>query len=318
MRTPSLPLVPAVPSWRRPLPLALLPVGLTFALAATGCGPGDGDPTPQNDAGCVEDWYVPFLGEVPAAGGDLSCYGGTLENTAPAAACLSDVTLDGRTVDHQSRNPVGNMAVEVFFDNDASGTPDLAATSDADGNLDGTVPACQPVAYRTDRGDPDEARVTLAQHKVWTNQDPILEFDFRSVATGTVNLITSPLFFGVEIEAGKGMVFGKAVGCDYEALENLQVLVRDADCQVPDGSLVGYTTNELPDPGARATTPDGFFFGMNVPPGDWVLEMYRAVGDGFELVGAAPATVEPDGVTLVDIFVGRDDGQVMPMECLCE
>lgn len=280
----------------------------------------DGDPPAQNDAGCVDGWQDDFLGEVPAAGGDLSCFDGELASPAPPAACQVEATVAGTTVDHQSSDAIGGVSVEIFEDNDHTAGGASFCTSPEDGACDGAVTMCRPFAYRTERADADEAPPTLQLHKVLFEEagEPFT-YDFRSVAQGTVDLITSPLFFGVEIEAGKGMLFGKAVGCDYEALVNMQVLVRDTDCRVPEGSLVGYTANELPAPGERATTADGFFFVMNVPPGDYTLEMYRVTGDGNELVGSAPAIVEADGVSLVDIFVGRDDGQVMPEECLaCE
>jgi hypothetical protein len=277
------------------------------------------EPPPQNDDGCVDGWQDDFLGEVPAADGDLSCFAGTLASPAPPAACQTTIPLAGQTVDHQSSDPIGRSSVDVFYDNDATGAVDLSFTSNDDGVYTGDIPACQALAYRTERAEADEAPLTLQQHKVLSPEEQPIAYDFRSVSWATVNLITSPLFFGIEIEDGKGMLFGKAVGCDFEAIANVQVLVRDANCRVPEGSLVGYTAGELPAPGERATTTDGFYFVMNVPPGDYTLEMYRVTDGGNALIGSAPATVEPDGVSLVDVFIGRDDGQVMPDECLaCE
>jgi hypothetical protein len=304
---------------RAPSSLASL-LAIALAIAPLTACPMDGDP-PQNDAGCVDGWQDDFLGEVPAAEGDLTCFDGTLASPAPPAACQVEAGLDGTTVDHQSSDPIVAVDVELFADNDPrSGGERFCISSLADGACDGPITMCRALAYRTERQGADEAPRTLQLHKV-LYEDPAedLTYDFRSVSWATVNLITSPLFFGIEIEDGKGLLFGKAVGCDYEALANIQILLRDANCRVPEGSLVGYTASELPAPGERATTTDGFFFVMNVPPGQYTLEAYRITGDGHELIGSAPAIVEADGVGLVDVFIGRDDGQVMPEECLsCE
>jgi hypothetical protein len=116
-----------------------------------------------------------------------------------------------------------------------------------------------------------------------------------------------------------GMVFGKAIACNNDdALEGVQIIIRDDACKIPDGSesFIGYTSNKLPDPSLRTTSPDGFFFATNVPPGQWVLEMYVASGEGHRHIGSAPVLVKAVRVSLVDVRVGRDDGVVMPPECL--
>ncbi len=312
------PLSPTIVSpWLRATPptlysgtaLALL------ALALSAC-PADDDP-PVNNDGCDGAWYVDFLGDTEPFAGDLGCFDGSIANTPPAAEHQVNVGLDGTCVDHQSSDGAPDIDVEVYFNNDHTGTPDLTFGCDGAGMAPAgnDVPACQPISYTTTRDGNDPARPTLVQHKVWDVADDPLQYDFRSVAVSTTNLITSPLFYGVEIEEGKGMLFGKAIGCNFEALVNAQIVIRDDECRVDPDMLVGYTTNELPDVFARATTEDGFYFGINVPAGSWTVEMYRQIDDGFEFLGSTPATVEPDGVTLVDVFIGRTDGQVIPEAC---
>jgi len=278
------------------------------------------DPPEQNEDGCEGDWFTDYVGDTDPVGGDLSCWGGTLENTAMDSAKMTDIVLNGQSVDHQSSDPHPNISVDLFYGDDHNATADLNFTTDGAGrSADGlTVPACQAVSYIATRDGGDEAPAppTLLQHKVWDIDEDPLNYDFRSVSEGTVNLVTGPVFYSLEIEAGKGMMFGRAFDCIFESVVNAQIVIRDADCKISTEALVGYTTNELPDPYARATTADGFYFGINIPAGDWFVDMYGQNADGgFDLLGSAPATVEPDTVTLVDVAIGRSDGLVVPMAC---
>lgn len=286
---------------------------MSFALFTAACSTGD--PAPQNDGGCVDGWEETFITDLPTRVGDVSCMGDALESPSADAACVVDVALEGQAVDHQSSSPAADIEVAFHLDDDLESTPDQTLTSTADGSIDlAAFPVCAPLAYRSE-GDPSGTFPTLGQHRIYPPGAPV-EADFRSVAIGTINLVT--LGFGVSREEGAGMVFGKAIACNNDdALEGVQIIIRDDACKVPDGaeSFVGYTSNRLPDPSLRATSNDGFFFAMNVPPGSWVLEMYEASGDGYRHIGSAPVDVVADAVSLVDVRVGRDDGVVMPPEC---
>jgi len=298
-----------------PPPFRLVPLALCSALALTAC---DDEPIPENNDGCTDDWFAAHLGALDPASGSLACAaGGASGDAAPAFTCVEERSVPATTVDHQSGDPVPGVDVRLWFTDDHTLGANVDATSDAEAAFTEAMPTCQPFSYRTDRGAGGEARVTLAQHKVLDPAADPFTYEFRSVSDATVNLISSPLFYGVEVEAGKGMVFGKAIGCDGEAISNVQVLVRDASCKVPGGSLVGYTSNEIPNTLLRGTSADGYFFAVNVPAGDWVVEMYGDNGDGtFALLGSAPVSMEPDGVTLVDIKAGRSDGLHLPAACV--
>jgi hypothetical protein len=290
----------------RPFAFVVLP--LFAALAA--CD----EPVPENNS-CDGDWFVPFLANETESTSDLSC-AEALSDAAPFdAACQTTAALEGQIVDHQSGDPLPDIGVTVHHGDDLGAAADWTATSDADGAVAHDVPLCTPIAYVTDRGN-DDARVTFGQHVILTPGDDgaAPAFDFRSVANGSISLIT--LILGVDLKDENGFAFGKAVGCDGDvAVEKLQVLVRDENCTVPPLFSPGYTTNELPDAFARATTADGFFFVSNVPPGTWTLEGYVTDGDSFRLVASAPMTVRAKEVTLVDLQIGRSDGVRLKANC---
>jgi hypothetical protein len=84
---------------------------------------------------------------------------------------------------------------------------------------------------------------------------------------------------------------------------------------VPATYAPGYTNNELPDAFARATTPDGFYFVSNIPPGTWTLEGYVRDGESFRLVASAPLVVRAGQVSLVDLQIGRSDGIRLKAGC---
>ncbi len=280
-------------------------VGLVPLMGVFGCK----QPVPENNT-CDGDWFSQFLADEPAPEADLSCAAGALTDEDPFdASCAVAATLDARTVDHQSKDPVGGMSVDFFAGDDLTAAPDWSATSDADGNLShDDVPLCAPIAYVNDRNDND-SRVTVGQHVVLEPGDAgaAPTFDFRNVANGTLSLVT--LILGVDLKDENGFLFGKVAGCDGDvAVDKVQILVHDDNCSVPKAFSSGYTDNELPSAFVRSTTADGFFFGVNVPPGDWTVDGYVKDGDSFRLIASAPISVKAGQVTLADLQIGRSDG----------
>jgi hypothetical protein len=269
-------------------------------------------PPPPNEDGCAGDWFADYLREGEAPEADVSCADGALAHDAIDETCVADATIDGTLVDHESSDPVADVEIEVFLANAATGDPDQTLTSDAEGKIAVDAKVCAPFAYRTDRGN-DEARVTTKQHLILAPGDPLVH-DFRSVRESSVGLIKTLL--QQELTEGTGIVFGKAAGCDGDsAVDRVQVIVRDADCKVPPDYAAGYTSNRVPDVFLAATSTEGFFFAMNVPPGDWILEGYVQDGDSFRVVAQTPVTVSAEEVTLADLALGRDDGLVVPPGC---
>ncbi len=293
--------------------LAALPsASLLLPVILAGGGGACEQPPQPNEDGCAGAWFEAFLREGDPSAADLDCVSDALTHDALDETCVADVTIAGTLVDHESSDPVADVELVVFWDNDPSAEIDVTVTSAADGALSVEARVCAPFAYRTDRGT-DEARVTTGQHVIVAPADPTV-FSFRSVREGTVSLITTLL--QQDIKDGTGIVFGKAAGCDGDsAVDRVQVLVRDADCKVPADFAAGYTTNRVPDVFLASTSAEGFFFAMNVPPGDWILEGYVPDGDSFRLVAQSPVTVAADEVTLADLAMGRDDGLVVPSAC---
>lgn len=291
--------------------LLLVLVGGVIPLASS-CD----EPVPENNS-CDGPWFEPFLAVETESTADLSCAEAEELTDAPpfAETCQATVALAGQIVDHQSGDPVADIDLDVHHGDDLEAAADWSATSDDAGAVADDVPLCTPIAYVTDRGADGDARVTLGQHVIIApNEDGDVAFDFRSVANGTLSLIT--LILGVDLDDQNGFIFGKAVGCDGDvAVDKLQVLVRDDSCSVPATYSPGYTSNELPDAFARSTTPDGFFFVSNIPPGTWTLEGYVRDGESFRLVASAPLVVRAGQVSLVDLQIGRSDGLRLKAGC---
>jgi hypothetical protein len=281
----------------------------SLALAALACDP----PPPPNDDGCTGDWFADFLRAGDPTTADLQCVGDALgRDDLVDAACAQTATVAADVVDHESSDPIADVPLEVFFGDDAEDDADVDTASDTDGVVSFDAPLCAPLSYRTTRTDED-ARVTVGLHELLAPGDAP-QFSFRSVRESTVGLIGFAL--GQELTAGTGIVFGKATGCDGDAaVDRVQVIVRDADCQVPEGFAAGYTTNRVPDAFLASTSEEGFFFAMNIPPGDWTLEGYVPDGDSFRLIAAAPIAIAADEITLADLALGRDDGLVVPPAC---
>jgi hypothetical protein len=282
------------------------------ALLAASCRPE----VPENDS-CEGDWFTQFLiaGE-PDTSADLSCVGDTLVNDNPFdASCQTTATLDARTVDHQSKDPVGGMTVSFFANDNLDSDASWTETSDGDGLFTQQVPLCTPIAYVNDRNDND-SRITVGQHVVLEpgENGDAPTFDFRNVANGTVSLIATILSVNQKDE--NGFMFGKVAGCDGDAaVDHVQVLVHDETCSVPKDYLAGYTDNEFPSAFLLSTTTDGFFFGNNIPPGDWVVEGYVNDGDSFKLIASTSISVKAKQVTLADLQIGRSDGVRLHESC---
>jgi hypothetical protein len=286
---------------------SLFAVAAVIAIALVACR----EPPPENTGGCTEAWFEEIIrDDAPEAVGDLSCFeAGSLSDSPADAACQSDVTLDATVVDYQEQEPVADVTLSLFGsdDPDASGGDEL--TSDADGAAEATVQACTPFAYKASRAD---AMDTYGPHVVVGHETPI-EKNFQSVSNGSRSIIE--LGLQIEISDGNGAVVGLVRGCDEEPLLGAQVIVRDADCQVPASWVPGYFSNQIPDAFRAETSDDGVWAGMDVPPGEYVAEAYINTGDGLVLLASAPVQVRADSVTVADLHAGRSDGIKLPDSC---
>ncbi|MBI1947329.1 MAG: carboxypeptidase regulatory-like domain-containing protein [Deltaproteobacteria bacterium] len=275
------------------------------------------EPTPENTS-CDGDWYEQFLLPAPAElAGDVSCWTPgeeVADNVDPR--CQTEASVEIQVTDYQDQVPVPGASVTLFADDSLQGQSREVAMDD-DGIVTETVLLCTPTSYRATR--PEGALPTTGVHEVFSPEDPV-EAHFQSISEGSKSLLQ--LTFQKDIAPGNGAVAGRALGCDGEPLENAQVVVRDADCHVSTDAYTGYFTNQLPDLFRTSTSADGVFAVLNVPPGDYTVELFAPVpGRTAEdpqphvRAGSATLTLEADGATVVDVQLGHDDGLFYPAAC---
>jgi hypothetical protein len=249
--------------------------------------------------------------------GDLSCFSGVLGIESPAAGCVAQRQMNGLVSDFQLGDPVDDATVEFFHRDVIDGPPDAIMESDPNGVFIAEIDTCKPFTYRVFT-DPllDLTKVTIESHDVMPNLGPISPtHEINSVSSVTYALI--PGLLGLNPDLDKGIVAGRAYGCDGESLEGLQVVVRDSSGVVPEGTVVKYFVDDFPKREQMHTSEDGLWIVMDVPPGTWTVEGYVADGvGGWSLVAKTELNVVADSINISSIYTGISDGVKMPPECL--
>ena len=102
---------------------------------------------------------------------------------------------------------------------------------------------------------------------------------------------------------------------DAGKIEGVQVVVYDADGNIPDTLQVNYFVESFPAREQTATSADGLWVASNVPPGDLRVEMWGQVGGELVLLGATELKSEADSINIANIFAGYGDGVKYPASC---
>lgn len=300
-------------------------LNLLFGLALVACGDkGDdtqatddndqtqhtGDSGADDTPGVFED----YVNTTEAATGDMSCYDGSAWITEnPDPGCLTTATIEpGETEDFATGNEVARASVDIWYDDDASATADLSTTADDDGLFTGSVPVCTPIAIRvSDTGG--ELVPTYEFHSV-NGAGATTDITALSVASGTYGTI--PALFGVTIDDDKGVIAGSARDCNDDVLVGAQVLVKDASGAIPGSLAMGYTSGGVPSRSLTATSDDGVWIAMNVPPGTYTAEMYVSDGaGGHTLVSTTVVDAYATSVSIASTHYGRTTGFNLPGSC---
>lgn len=296
---------------RAPFSQGLVVVVTLVTAAAVALG-GCREPPPEPSGSCEEGWQDGLLQEAPPPGGNLACFSaGELSSENAPAACQVDVSVTATLLDYQDQDPVAAARLFVLAADDFDAEIEAEGTSGVEGTAELTLPACTPLVYRSER---EEALDTWGPHIVIDPTTPV-EHNFQSVSEGSKGLLE--LTFQVEIKPGNGSLVGVVRDCDGEPLEGAQVIVRDAECDVPSSWVPGYFSNQIPDVFRASTSADGVWAGLDVPPGEYVLEAYIAADEEGELLllGSAPVVVQADAVVIADLQPGRSDGVKIPDAC---
>jgi hypothetical protein len=291
---------------------------LPLSIACKGKGSGTDD---TSDTG-GQDAFSRFVNVTEAVGGDhTSCYaptaaGGdwTVQDVDSSKVALLPAT--GPVEDFQEGDGVEDVTLEVWYGDRVSGAADQSTVSDGSGQVSLTLPSCQPYTYKSSM-DPsmEQVKDTFESHQIDEHPDDgTVESWFNSVSSTTYQLI--PGLLGVSIDADKSVIAGTAFDCSETAASNVQVVVVDAEGGIPESLVVKYFVEEWPNRDQPATSADGLWVAMNVPPGSWEVQAWGVVDGTLSLLGATALDTFVDSINISNIYTGLGDGVKYPANCL--
>ncbi|MFT5683547.1 MAG: hypothetical protein ACI8RZ_004479 [Myxococcota bacterium] len=307
--------------------MRIITTGLA-ALLLAGCG--DKETTTADDTGTetTEDRFSEFVYVTDAASGDFTGFeSGYTDAWLPQAvdsAKQVTVSMTGDVEDFESGDEVKDATVEIFHNNDPTGTPDQTLLSDDSGEITGGEwPVCTPVAYSTFT-DPDlnDTKVTFQVNEVYGYSEEkkgggasAVNVQLNSVSSSTYQVI--PSLLGVSPDTDKGIVAGTVYDVNGDPVEGAQVVAVDSSGNIPDTLVVKYFVDDFPNRDQEWTSADGLFVMVNVPTGDWSLEAYISDGAGGHLLmGATNVNVIADSINISSVYIGYGDGISYPSSCL--
>lgn len=251
------------------------------------------------------------------------------------ATLVGPITIDGQVNDFQDDEdpPRGETTVSLWYDDEPSGTPDASAQTDNTlerlGEVEIEAISCQPSAYLALRNPAlEDAKPTYKAHQVYPPIDDF-ESEFTTVSISTYLLIPSVL--GVSPDTSKSIISGTAFDCtrqpetlsdiDDGKVENAWVKVKDLEGNEPAGVMVHYfidgTDGPFPDRDLHATSANGIWTAINVPVGEYRVEMWGLV-DGEEVIlGSTQLSSVADSINIANIFAGYE-GVKYPGTCLSD
>ena len=293
-----------------------------LAAMAAGCGDKDTDTTPDDgDTGAATDLFSEMVYVTEAPNGDFTGFENGFEGEWLTQEVDPDnqvtVGMVGAVEDFETEDPVEDPTVELFYGNAITGTADQTMEGDSDGQVSGEWPLCQPIAYRvTTDPDLDDTKVTLQFSEI-AGFGKDASITFNSVSSATYQII--PSLLGVSPDPAKGVIAGTAYDIGGDAFSGAQVIVRDADGNIPEGIVAKYFRDDFPNRDQEWTSEDGLWVIINVPVGDWDVEMYTADGGGGHvLMGTTQVAVVADSINISSVYAGYGDGVVYPSSCLMD
>ena len=238
----------------------------------------DDDVADDDDAGDDDDYRHELTVTEPVIG-DLSCLG---ENLDPPAPGDDSAQIFAYVADFSDDDAIAGAKMLLWSDNDPSdeGAADFEFSDGTDhtGAItidDGVVNSCERFVYKIwTEWEPPETMPTYQMSNVlapvgdpeWNN------FEAISVSYATYQII--PLSLAIQPDETKGIAAGRFYGCDGEAVEGAQVLVVDSNGNKADDVYIRYFVEELPDRDQPYTSEDGIFGGIDVPPGQWTMQIW--------------------------------------------
>lgn len=289
-------------------------------VACTGASETDTDDTGPDVSG--PPTFASLIDTTSSPVGDLSCYTAGDPWLTQQVDTSKQVSFPAvaTVLDFQEDTPVTEATVDFWAGDAVTATPDATAVTDLSGQAPlPAITSCTPYTYKTwtDPGR-EETVDTFEAHQI----DPYpagasIATTLNSVSDSTYKII--PSLLGVEVQSGLGVIAGTAYDCAGNKIEHAEVLVHDGtgvETGIPDTLVVKYFVDKFPNRDQPDTSEDGLWTAINVPPGDWTVEMYVWNGTDHVLVGATVLTVKPDSINISNIYTGFGDGVKYPAECL--
>ena len=267
------------------------------------------------------DRFAEFVYVTEAPVGELTCFEGGFEAQgewvvqSPLAEKQQEVSFAGQVIDFETDDPVEEATVEIFTANVVYGAPDLTVESDSSGSVSGNIPTCSPYSYRVST-DPvlEETKVTIESNQI-DGFDTTASPEFNSVSRATYMVI--PSLLGVSPDTDKGIVAGTAYDCTGDQIAGAQIVIRDADGNIPESLVMKYFVDDFPNRNQEWTSEDGLWVAINVPVGEWNVEMYVADGSGGHLLMATSVVnVQADSINISSVYTSSGNGLWFPSSCL--
>jgi len=291
------------------------------ALALTACpGPGqDSDTAPetQEDINARMFADIVYVTDAPIALDDTCWSDGDAwltQTVDPDLVMNESRTLE--VLDFESDARVTEADVAVYFGDDVDMAPDFTGVSDVNGQLTTDVPSCAPFAYKVSTPpEREQTKDTYEAHQIFGPIAVDTDGAINSVSRTTFLLI--PSLQGVTVDADKSIIAGGFRDCTGEPIENAQVIVRDADGNIPESLVVKYFIENFPARDQEWTSADGLWVAINVPPGPVTAEAWVSDGAGGHILAGKTVVVGlADSINISNIYLGREDGIFYPDGCL--
>ncbi len=299
-------------------------------VVAAACSGGGDDKSGDKAGTQSEDLFTHFVDPQADADGDFGCFTPAEEPTWLTAefdsAKQASFPVEGFVEDFENATAVASAPVDVFWNDDPTGTPDATGTSDVNGVVAVEAPSCTPVSYRVNPvAAPTPTRETVKVHQTYgfPAGASITGASYVSVSDTTYQLI--PGILGVTIQPGSSIIAGTAYDCGRDPeqasddpagkIEGVQVVVIDRDGNIPDTLGVNYFIEDFPARDQKATSADGLWVASNVPPGPVTVQMWGQVGGELVLLGATEVDAQADGIEIANIYAGYGDGVKAPASC---
>lgn len=279
------------------------------------------EPSAENETSLTEE-----------ATGDWSCFTpgtdhdgtGWLSQT-PDPTKVATLSIAGEVLDFEEDTPRSEVEVRLWYDDDATGAPDIAAQADEAGKVSLDAPSCTPLSYLA-YPDPllGEAKPTYKAHQIYGYAESG-DFDAEYISVSTNTYLVVPAIVGITPDPTKSVIAGTAFDCtrspdtlsdvDAGKVQNVEIVVRNLDGSKVEGVYVRYFVEKFPDRDQQHTSADGLWTAINVPPGTFRVEMWGLIGGEEKILGATVLQTVADSINIANVFGGYS-GVKYPEGCV--